>query len=121
MLDLDTRTAILALHARGQRMRAIARALGVSRNSVKSVIQAGSAEVPALDRTEKAEPYLDQIRRLHRECDGNLVRVRERLLEEPPGVDLAYSTVTAFCRRHGIGVKEKKAAGAGAGMNDMDY
>ncbi len=111
MLDLDTRTAILALHARGQRMRAIARALGVSRNSVKSVIQAGSAEVPALDRTEKAEPYLDQIRRLHRECDGNLVRVRERLLEEPPGVDLAYSTVTAFCRRHGIGVKEKKAAG----------
>ena len=55
-------------------------------------------------------PHLDRIRDLYCECKGNIVRVGEEL-EARYGVDISYSTLTAFCRRNGIGVKPKKAAG----------
>ena len=35
MLDLDTRTALLRLHREGHGTRAIARALGITKNTVK--------------------------------------------------------------------------------------
>ena len=110
MLDRDIRNAVLELRGKGHGIRAIARALKISRNSVKRILGSGNIDVPTPDRPEKAEPYLDQIRGLYNLCEGNLVRVQEKLAEK--GVtDFAYSTLTAFCRRHGIGVKEKKAAG----------
>ena len=48
MLDEDTRTAILRLHAQGHGSRKIARALGVARDSVRRIISSGSASVPPL-------------------------------------------------------------------------
>jgi len=111
MLDLETRTAILTLHRKGHGVRSIARTLRVSRSSVKSVIESGAAEVPALDRVEKASSHLARIRTLYQECSGNLLRVQERLIEGSPKLEIAYSTLTAFCRRHGIGKKTKVAAG----------
>jgi len=57
MLDESTRAAILRLREEGHGSRAIARALGISRGAVKDVVRDGHAEVPALDRAEKGEPY----------------------------------------------------------------
>jgi hypothetical protein len=68
---------------------------------VRKVLREGSAEVPELDRPEKAEPYRQQILELLASCKGNLVRVHEELLAA--GAQLSYPAVTAFCRRHGIG------------------
>ena len=101
MLSQNQRTTILELHAQGVSKREIARVLKISRLSVRKVLRANSAEVPKLLRPEKAEPYRQQILELLDSCKGNLVRVREELAAS--GAHLSYSTLTAFCRRHGIG------------------
>jgi transposase len=101
MLSQNQRTTILELHAKGMSVRQIARALEISRPSVRKVLQSNSAEVPPLLRPEKAEPYRQQILELLDSCKGNLVRVREELAA--CGVPLAYSTLTGFCHRHSIG------------------
>ena len=110
MLDRDTRAAILRLHENGLGARPIARALKVSRKSVRKILEQGSAEVPTIFRPQKAEPYLEQVRALYVECSGNIVRVCEELAARH-GVELAYSTLTAFCRRHQIGVEPKQRSG----------
>ena len=101
MLSQNQRTTILELHAQGVSKREIARVLKISRLSVRKVLRANSAEVPKLLRPEKAEPYRQQILELLDSCKGNLVRVQEELAAS--GAHLSYSTLTAFCRRHGIG------------------
>jgi hypothetical protein len=62
-----------------------------------------------LIRAEKTEPYRQQILELIDTCKGNLVRVQEELAAG--GAQLSYSTLTAFCRRHGIGQAPVVAAG----------
>lgn len=109
MLDQSTRAAILRLREQGHGSRAIADALGVSRGAVKKVLRIGRAEVPALDRAEKAEPYRDQILALFAACKGNLVRVYEELTAK--GATLSYPALTAFCRRHSIGHEPKRPVG----------
>jgi hypothetical protein len=109
MLDLDTRHAILRLSREGHGIKAIARWLGVSRNSVRRVLESGQAEVPPLQRAEQLATHVERIETLYAACEGNLVRVHEELAAA--GEDVAYSTLTAFCRRYGIGVKEKKRPG----------
>jgi transposase len=53
--------------------------------------------------------HLEKIRALHVRCEGNLVRVHEEL--EADGVEVAYSSLTAFCRRKEIGQRTKKRTG----------
>jgi transposase len=101
MLDQGLRTAILSLRTKGQGIRQIARALAISRGTVRTVLNAGSPTVPRLERAEKAEPHRDQIVELYQQCRGNLVRVHEELVAA--GVAISYPALTAFCRRHGIG------------------
>lgn len=79
MLDQTTRTAIFRLREEGHGTRAIAEALGVSRGSVKRVLRGGTAEVPRLERAERAEPHRAQILELYAGTKGNLVRVHEDL------------------------------------------
>ncbi|MBK7583346.1 MAG: ParB-like nuclease domain-containing protein [Myxococcales bacterium] len=79
MLDETTRATILTLQQAGHGKRVIARMLGISRNAVRRVIASGATDVPALDRSEKAEPYHDELVQLVHECKGNLVRVHEEL------------------------------------------
>ncbi len=110
MLDRDQRAAILTLHRQGHGVRPIARAVGVSRNSVRKVLAEGSAEVPSIVRAEAAGPHLDSIRELYLECGGNLVRVQEEL-DARLEVHVPYSTLTAFRRRHGIGVRTPERTG----------
>lgn len=109
MLDQELRTAILELHHKGHGSRAIARVLRISRWAVRMVLQSGSAEVPQIDRAEKADPFDAEIRELFVLCKGNLVRVHEELLSK--GGSLSYPALTAFCRKHGVGHEPKKPAG----------
>jgi len=73
------------------------------------VLRAGAAAPHARPRPEQAAPYAARIRELHARCQGNLVRVQEELAAEH--VVLAYSTLTGFCRRHGIGVVPPQPVG----------
>lgn len=109
MQDSATRAAILTLHERGLGRRAIGRAVGTSRNTVRRVLTSGSVEAPALEREESAEPHEERIRGLYVLCRGNLVRVHEELATA--GVHIPYSTLTGFCRRRGLGQKPKERAG----------
>jgi transposase len=109
MLDGDERTAILKLAAAGHGAREIARALGVSRNAVRRVLRSGQAAVPALERPEKLGEHVALVQELHQRCEGNLARVSEELSRA--GIVTGYSSLTAFCRRHGIGVVEKTRVG----------
>jgi predicted transcriptional regulator len=110
MLDQTIRQTILTLRDAGQGIRAIARALGVSRVAVKRVLAGGQASPPQLERAERAEPYRDEILALYAECKGNLVRVHEELVARQL-VMLSYPALTAFCRKHGIGHEPAKPAG----------
>lgn len=105
MLDKEMRTAILALHHKGHSRREIAQSLGVSRNSVKAVIKSGNPDPRAEVRSSRLFDRLEEIGGLHDKCKGNMVRVREKLKDS--GMDVSYSTLTWFCREHGIGVEEK--------------
>src|SRR6516225_5012387 len=101
MLSQSQRAAILELNTQKMSKREIARVLKVSRLTVREVLRSGSAAVPMLSRTELCEPYRQQILELLPKCKGNLVGVQEELAAS--GAHLSYSTLTAFCRRHGIG------------------
>jgi predicted transcriptional regulator len=107
MLKQDVRTAILELHGKGVGKKRIARLLGVSKGAIGRVIASRAAAVPPLERQEKADPHREKILRLMEECKGNLVRVHEEL-----GADLSYSTLTAFCRREGLGHEPRRAQGS---------
>jgi len=109
MLDLDTRTAILRLSAEGHDVRAIVRILKLSRGAVRKVLRSGVAEVPTLARDEQLDPHLERVRELHVSCKGNLVRVHEELAAE--NIEVGYSSLTSFCRRHEIGQPAKQRTG----------
>jgi transposase len=109
VLSPELRTAILQMAERGMAKRAIARELGISRVSVRQVLRSKQVRPPGLERASKLEVQRDEILELHRTCRGNLVRVHEELAAR--GVEIAYPTLTAFCRREGIGQKPKQAVG----------
>src|SRR5436305_229263 len=109
MLSQSQRATILQLHAQGVKKREIARLLGISRLSVRKVLRSNSAQVPVLQRAEKAEPYRQQILGLLARCKGNLVRVHEELLAS--GAVFSYQALTAFCRRHGLTEPPQQPAG----------
>jgi len=116
MLDKETRTAILASAGKGQSPGGIARALKISRNSVKRVLREQTADPGGASRQSRLDGYLEDIRALHARCKDargrtNMVRVREeleaKLKQEGKTLDASYSTLTWFCRENGIGVREK--------------
>jgi hypothetical protein len=109
MLDEDTRTAILRLHAQGHGSRKIAATLRISRDSVRRIIRCGNSTVPPLLRTELAEPWREQILELYARYEGHLGRVHDALTEH--GAAVSYPALTAFCRRHGIGSAPPPPAG----------
>jgi transposase len=109
MLSQAQRTTILELHTKGVSKREIARVLEISRVAVRKVLRSNSTEVPELQRSEKAEPYRQQILELFGKCKGNLVRVHEELIAS--GAEMSYPALTAFCRRHGIGQTPPVASG----------
>lgn len=109
MIDEETRAAILLLHAKKHGKNKIAKTLGISSSTVQAVVASGSAQVPKMQRATLLDAMVERITELHLECKGNRVRIHEKLLAEMP--ELAYTTLTGFCRRHGIGKKVKVPAG----------
>jgi len=109
MLSQAQRITILELHTQGVSKREIARVLEISRVAVRKVLKSNSTTVPELHRSEKAEPYRQQILELFGKCKGNLVRVHEELAAS--GAEMSYQALTAFCRRHGIGQTPPVAVG----------
>lgn len=78
---------------------------------MQAVIDTGSSRPPPRHlKPHRLEPQLNAIRELYADCRGNLVRVREEL-EARHGVTAPYTTLTRYCRKHGIGIEEKEAAG----------
>lgn len=109
MLDEATRGAILKLHEQGHGSRAIAKALGVARASVRRVLDSGSIMVPEAKRAQLPEPWREQILELYARYQGHLGRVHEVLLAQ--GATFSYPALTAFCRRHNIGHTPPRPAG----------
>lgn len=110
MLDEDTRRAVFRLRREQHSVAAIARALGISKDSVRTVLGSGTFEVTGLQRPSRLDPHLERIGVLIRSCKGNLERVHEELGAE--GVQIGYSTLTDFCRARGLGQRHpKKPAG----------
>ncbi len=116
MMDRSTREAIVTLSAKGLSRREIAKATRVSRNSVLDVLRSGPATSTASGRACQLDAHVEDIRALYALCrDGrgrvNWVRVWEKLRDqwqrEGKTLDVSYSTLTWYCRKQGIGVKEK--------------
>jgi len=84
--------------------------LKISRGAVRNVVTSGVAEVSGLVREDQLGPHLDKVRALHDRCQGNLVRVCEELQAE--GIEVGYSSLTSFCRRHEIGRPTKQRTGS---------
>lgn len=93
MLSESKCAAILELQKRGHRIRQIARALGASRTTVRSIIKNGAARV---QRRNKADPYRAQIIELYSRCHGNLLQVHTNLVAQ--GAQFSYQTLTRFAR-----------------------
>jgi len=78
MIDADLRKAIFTLRDKEQSVWAIARALQVSRNTVRWFLRSGKAEPPERGGPDQTEPHLPLVRDLFTRCAGNRVRVKER-------------------------------------------
>jgi hypothetical protein len=109
MLDEATRTAILKLAQAGHGARTIARDLKLARTTVRRVIASGSAEVPAMKRAERCEPFREQILELLVQYKGHIGRVHEALVQR--GATFSYPALTAFCRRHQLTGEPRRPAG----------
>jgi len=83
----------------------ITRILGVSRNTVKSIIKNGAALniAPRSDAIVVSDEILTQ---LYKDCSGWRERMWEKLTDEHK-VDIGYSTMTRKVRELGLGVKPR--------------
>src|SRR5258708_2532573 len=100
MIATDKRKAIFLLHQEGMQAREIARKLGVSRNTVRSIIGQGGERSRRV-RRDKQPLDEELLRRLYHQCQGWIARVQEKLAEEH-GVAVCYSTLTQRLRELGL-------------------
>ena len=107
MIAEETRIALLGLHRKGMKIRQISRALGISRNTVKSVVY--GKDPGERSTTTSFENELPLIRDMFARCRGNVVRVQEMLAEQ--GISIGYSTLTRIAREQGLREPEKTRAG----------
>src|SRR5271157_3445705 len=105
MIATDKRKAIFLLHQGGMTASEIARKLGVSRNTVRDIIRQGGVRPPRV-RTDKKRLDEELLRRLYHQCQGRMVRVHEKLVEEE-GIAVCYPTLTQMLRELGISTPQK--------------
>jgi len=100
MIEADKRNAIFLLHDNGMSAREIARRLGISRPTIKSII-AQEGRMPEMVRPLKQPIDPELLQRLYDECDGWIQRVHEKLAEEQK-IQIKYSSLTRRLRQLGI-------------------
>lgn len=107
MISDETRQAILLMYEKGMKIRQIARSLGLSRNTVRTVLKGG---IP-LEKSPGTsfEDELPLIREAFLRCRGNMVRVAEILAEK--GIRIGYSTLTRIARDQGLREPARPRAG----------
>jgi transposase len=108
MISDDTRHSIVALYQQGMKIRQICRTLGISRNTVRKVVQ-GRHEGHNQSTTAFDE-HLPLIKETYLKCRGNVVRVQEMLADR--GISIGYSTLTRLAREHALRQPQKHRAGA---------
>ncbi len=101
MIETDKRKAIYLLHQEGMEDQEIARRLGVSPTSVRTIIQQKGV-MPRTIRKDKQAIEPELLRRLHQECQGRVQRMHEKLVEEQR-IQVKYSTLTRMVRELGLG------------------
>ncbi len=104
MIEADKRKAVFLLHQEGMSIREISRRLGVSRGTVKVIIEQGG-EKPKIQRKKK-DIDEELLRRLYAQCEGFVQRVHEKLSEEE-GIEVKYSSLTRMLREKGISKSHK--------------
>lgn len=95
MIEKPTQELIQAMHAQEIPIREICRKLKISRNAVRRAIRAGPPS--AAQEKEILHEDLALIRHLYTQCNGNVVRVKEKL-EENYGQAIPYSSLTRIVR-----------------------
>src|SRR6266516_5210863 len=101
MIETDKRKAIYLLHQEGMEDKGIARRLGVSPTSVRTIIQQKGV-MPRTIRKDKQRIDPELLRRLHQECQGRAQRMHEKLMEEER-IAVKYSTLSRMVRELGSG------------------
>ena len=104
MIGPDKRKAIYLLDQEGMSEREISRRLGVSRNTVKVIIEQNGV-MPAILR-QKQQIDEELLRRLYDECSGFIQRVHEKLREEER-IEVTYQTLTRMLRELGISTPQQ--------------
>lgn len=107
MISDETRQAVLGMHEKGMKIRQIARSLGISRNTVRTVVN-GSTPAERGSGTS-FENEIPLIREAFVKCRGNVVRVAEILAEQ--GITIGYSTLTRIAREQGLREPQRARAG----------
>ena len=96
MLDNEMWKAILMLRNRGMGTRAIAKALKVSRTTVKRCLVQNTASRPPPRRPGQLDAHHELVRELYQRCQGNMVRVHEELAAN--NVTASYQAKSGNCR-----------------------
>jgi transposase len=105
MIEADKRKAIFLLHQEGMSLRDIAKKLGVSRNTARTIIEQDGT-IPKTVRSDKQRIDEQLLRRLYQECTGRIQRMHEKLTEEE-GIQVTYPTLTRMLREVGISAPQK--------------
>lgn len=101
MINVNKRKAIFLLHNEGMGVREISRKLGVSTNTVSTIIKL-KGRLPETIRRDKIHIEPELLRNLYAKCEGYVQRIHEMLLEEY-GIKIGYSTLTNKIREQGLG------------------
>ena len=96
MLDPQYKNLIHEMSKKGMSYRKISCTLGISRNTVRKLLNNEESTVSSDDNTRNAE-FVSLVRELFKRCNGNVVRIQEILLNEYQQ-DVAYSTLTRIVR-----------------------
>jgi transposase len=107
MIEADLRKSIAAFHERGMGIRQIARQLGISRNTVRNIIEQKGV-IPTAGRRDTVALPPETLVKLFADCGGYRERVWEKLKEEH-GAEIGYSTLTRKIRELGLAKKPRSA------------
>jgi len=105
MTPMEIRNAVRTLQAQGLGLRAIARTLGLSRNTVRRILREPDRAPAQAAPCEAA--MLERVQAAFARVGGNVVRVQELLAEE--GHAVAYSTLTRWAREAGLRSPPRRA------------